>query len=616
MCGFVCIINFNNNFDSNIVKNLKYASNHRGPDNTDHITYPNCLLFFRRLSIIDLSERSNQPITNKQENISVVLNGEIYNYLEIKKELLNLGYIFKTSGDSEVLIKSYEQWGESCVDKLRGMFSFCIWDSKKNEFFAYRDRFGIKPLFYKIDGDDHIFSSEIKDIHVIKNLKKENNNSIFKYFSKGFLDDTEDTFFQDIKSIKPSHYVKLQSNKTSYHKYWNLELDQNNSFNKEEFRHHFDESMKLHLRSDVPIAFALSGGLDSNSITAVASKFLNDKNKLKAFSVSPPNTFDESFWIDKATQYYNLDHSYVDIEKENISEYFDKILYFHDEPFHSSSIFYHFLMREKIHKEGFKVLMVGEGADEVLSGYRRMLFPYLYDLESRKLLVQFDETIENSEMFMEVDKSIVKKNYLIFKSRLDSNKSDSEFIDNYKFLNKDFIETNSITASLRYNLDNYNKKDSTLKQSLCDHIFKRDLPYVLRMEDRNSMGNSIESRVPFLDHKFVEYIFSIDPKYFMQGGENKKMLRESMKKNLPKEVYNRKSKSARPGSDSYFMDHSVKIEFLDLLNSCGSANNFIDVEAIKNNILEDDSNKKINNSILEFRIYSYLKWKNINFSSY
>lgn len=615
MCGFVCILDLNNNLENiNISNVLKDTSNHRGPDDTGFKVFKNCQLFFRRLSIIDLDQRSNQPISNKQNTITMVFNGEIYNYIEIKKELLSLGHIFLTSGDSEVLLKSYEQWGEKCVDKLRGMFSFCIWDSKKGEFFAFRDRFGIKPLYYAMYKGIHIFASEIKDIFKIKEDKYENKDTVFKYISKGFIDDTSETFFKGVKSIKPSHYLKIQKNKISEVRYWDLNLDENNIFDKNEFEDHFNKSIELHLRSDVPIAFALSGGLDSNTITASASQILKGKNKLKAFSINPPNTFDETFWINKAIEYYDLSHSYVNINIQDTGEYFDKILYFHDEPFHSSSIFYHFLMREKINNEGFKVLMVGEGADEILSGYRRMLFPYLHDLEKRKLLLEFEDTIEKSVSFMQIEKEMIKKNYIIFKKKLEDNDTDIENINNNYFLKNYQYEDEQTAASKRYNIERFNKKKSTLKQSLIDHIYKRDLPYVLRMEDRNSMANSIESRVPFLDHNFVQYIFSIDPKYFMRAGENKKMLRTSMKNRLPLDVFNRKSKSARPGNDNYFIKQMVHKEFLDLLSSCYAENSFFDVKRIQNNLEKNNNSKRINNADLEFRVYSYLKWKRIHFS--
>ena len=615
MCGFVCILDLNNGLENiNINNVLKNTSNHRGPDDNGFKVYKKCHLFFRRLSIIDLDRRSNQPISNRQNTISMVFNGEIYNYIEIKKELLSLGHIFITSGDSEVLLKSYEQWGERCVDKLRGMFSFCIWDNKKEEFFAYRDRFGIKPLYYAIYNGIHIFASEIKDIFKIKEDKYENTDTVFKYISKGFIDDTSETFFKGVKSIKPSHYLKIKKNQVTELKYWDLDLNENNTFDKNEFEYQFNKSIELHLRSDVPIAFALSGGLDSNTITASASQMLQGKNKLKAFSINPPNTFDETFWINKAIEYYDLSHSYVDINLQDTGDYFDKILFFHDEPFHSSSIFYHFLMREKIKNEGFKVLMVGEGADEILSGYRRMLFPYLHDLEKRKLFSEFDETIKNSVTFMQTEKKIIKKNYEIFKKKLENNETDMEnnnnvfFLKNYQYMSKRSV------ASIRYNIEKLNEKKSTLKQSLAEHVYKRDLPYVLRMEDRNSMANSIESRVPFLDHNFVQYIFSIDPKYFMQGGENKKMLRTSMENRLPIDIFNRKSKSARPGNDHYFLNQMVYDEFVDLLSSCYAENDFFNLKKIKSNLVETDTSKKIENTGLEFRVYSYIKWKKLLFS--
>ena len=232
--------------------------------------------------------------------------------------------------------------------------------------------------------------------------------------------------------------------------------------------------------------------------------------------------------------------------------------FYHDEPFHSSSIYYHFLLRQEIKKENFKVLMVGEGADEVLAGYRRMIFPYIHDLEKNKNIDELNTIFDESVEFTGVSKNELKESYAGFKEKLNHKLSDNESHLS-PFFNDDFV--NNPIFQQRYNLEKYDVKQSTLKQSLIDHIFKRDLPYVLRMEDRNSMGNSIEARVPFLDHKLVEYIFSIDSKKFMQSGLNKFILRSSLSKNLPNSIINRKTKSARPGSDSYFMEKLVREEF-------------------------------------------------------
>ena len=195
MCGFVCIVDFENKIDEKLFVPLNNSSNHRGPDNTGFIYQKNFLFYFRRLAIIDLDQRSNQPFSNEDKTIYLVLNGEIYNFIELRDQLKVYGHSFKTSGDTEVLLKAYEQWGEECVSKLRGMFSFCIWDNNKRSFFAFRDRFGIKPLYYCRHKSTYIFSSEIKDIKLLVNSFQENINTVYKYLSLGFIDDTSETFY-------------------------------------------------------------------------------------------------------------------------------------------------------------------------------------------------------------------------------------------------------------------------------------------------------------------------------------------------------------------------------------------------------------------------------------
>ena len=267
-------------------------------------------------------------------------------------------------------------------------------------------------------------------------------------------------------------------------------------------------------------------------------------------------------------------------------------------------------MREKIKNEGFKVLMVGEGADEVLSGYRRLLYPYIFDLEKKGLDQILKATIAKSAEFMQIKDNDILENYLKFKEKLLSKNSDIENNFHHRYLKKEIITERQDMINSRYNLDEYTDNYSVLKQSLSDHVFKRDLPYVLRMEDRNSMGNSIESRVPFLDHKLIDHIFSISPEYFMLEGKNKYMLRECIKKMVPKEILDRKTKSARPGSDLHFLSKLVKKEMLDLLNNNKNLIEFFNIDLLAKDFNE---NLSYNNANFYFRVYSYLKWKNINF---
>lgn len=608
MCGFLCVIDFNHKIDdyTNI---LNSSSPHRGPDNQNSISGENFYFYFRRLSIQDLDIRSNQPFVNKNKTVYLVFNGEIYNFKELRDELKCLGHQFDTTGDTEVLMKCYEEWQENCVNKLQGMFSFCIWDNIKKKFYAFRDRFGIKPLYYCEYKGKLIISSEIKDIIAINNTKSENQTVVIKYLARGFLDDSSATFYENIISLKPGKYISLTREEFNIKKFWELEQGDERKFDKEEFLNIFRQTINLHLRSDVPIAFALSGGVDSNAIASLSVKNKINKNYMKAFSIIPPHTVDETIWINRAVNAYGIDHSYVNSTEINSANDFSKVLFYHDEPFHSSSIYYHFLLRQEIKKEKFKVLMVGEGADEVLAGYRRMIYPYIHDLEKNQNFQELNTIFDESIEFMGVSKNELLNNYKIFKEKLHQNSNDNETSLN-PFYHEDLM--NDSIFNKRYNLEKYIEKKSTLKQSLIDHVFKRDLPYVLRMEDRNSMGSSIEARVPFLDHKLVEYIFSINPKQFMKSGLNKYILRSSLEKFLPNSIVSRRTKSARPGSDSHFMEKVVHEEFLDLLQNEQSLKYMINVDQLKSNYLEKDKNKKIMASNLEFRVYSYLKWKNLN----
>ena len=617
MCGFVSIVNTSlgkqNLFD--IIGQLKKIHYHRGPDEIKELHKSKFSILFRRLAIIDLSKNASQPFLSDDGLISLVFNGEIYNYIELKQELKKKKIHFKTKSDTEVLLKSYQVWGVDFIKKIRGMFSILIFDEKKNKFLCFRDHLGQKPLYYSKFSHGIIFSSEIKDILFIRknNSLSKNRNTILKYLVRGWCDDTNETFFDDILSFPAGCIGEVKNSSIKIKKYWKLDISKQKQFDKEEFKEIFLNNIKLHLRSDVPIAFTLSAGLDSSSI--VKSSIDSSLKDYKAFSLLSnfDEENDEKNFIKEFIKQNSLKHSFFNVHDHTEENVLEKIIFFQDEPIGHTSFLNQFLLRQKIHNEGYKVLLVGEGGDEVLGVYNRMFLPYIYSifLKNKKKIpneVKKNISLNLGENFSKIEKSIkLYSNFL-------KNKNDIEDKEVFNFLNTSEEDIPKILAF--YNPTNPNQNNA-FKNFLLNHIFKRDLPHILRQEDRISMSQSIENRTPFVDHKFIEYVFSIHENYFMKNGQSKFMLRNLMQNKLPKAYFSKK-KIGRPGNPKVLIFEFYFTKFCDYLQSSDSKNEFFDNNKVLQNLIHDKEkcDYRVNNNIY-FRILNYLIWKkNLKESGY
>ena len=610
MCGYICFINENNL--SNQYLNYTYKdelSNHRGPNSQKFYRENNFFAYFRRLSIIDVTKKSDQPIISENKRYILVFNGEIYNFRELRTRLKKKNITFQSNGDAEVILKSFIYYGESFVDELRGMFSFCIWDKHLQRLTAYRDRFGQKPLYYFKTNRGLIISSEIKDINKVVNLSK-NSLNINKYLFRNILDTSNQTFYNNLKRLEPSRKLIFEKNAIKISKYYDLKFSEKRNFDREEFLDIYNDSLKLHLKSDVKIAFLLSGGIDSSSVVANS---LNFKKDIKAFTVIPNYTFDEKPYINHFIKQKKISHEYINLDDEINVDNFKKALSYQDEPFHGINSLYQFLLNQEIKKRKYKVVITGEGADEVLGGYDRMFVYYMWQLLNDNKTKKFNEIVFEKNL----NKNLLKKNILTLKKNLNNNLTDFENNKAFEYLNS------NTNKNKYYNLkwNNLATSDKNIfKKSLKNSIFTNDLQVALRMSDRNSMSSSIENRTPYLDHKFVDYVFSIKSEDFYYNNMSKGMLRFAMKKTCPKKILNRKNKTGRPGSDMYFIFEKVFDDFMDLLGSSDLTNYGFNILKIRETLLKykknlnysSNLNKEFRNDMnFFFRIYSYLVWSKL-----
>lgn len=568
----------------------------------------------RRLSIIDLSPLGHQPMCDSTGRYWIVFNGEIYNYLEIKSELISEGIKFVSESDTEVILESYKKWGVECQNMFNGMWSFIIYDKLTQNIFASRDRFGIKPLYYwQSPLGGLYFASEIKQFTVCQGWNPTVNmiRAIdYLYFS--VTDHTEETLFKNVYSIPPGNYcfLKLEnllknqtSNKLSLVQWYNPETTQfNGSFAeaKSEFLRKFKDSIHLHLRSDVTVGSALSGGLDSSSIVCYINSILKDQNikeMQKTFSsCALDKRFDEKEWMDEVVKHTEIDAHFIYPKGEDIFDLSEKILWHMDEPYQSQSIFLSYHVFEAAKNKNVKVLLNGQGADEYLSGYGSYrILRHSNMLKEFKLKKVYSETKSIGY--------IIKLLLYAFSSTVIpflSKRISVSFFKNRKIFNIVPSDLNYVHPYItnKYNASSHNEISNY-------QLFKDPLQRYLRWEDRNSMAHSVESRVPFLDYRLVEYCQSLPLEFLDGAGMSKRILVESMKNILPEKIRNRKDKVGYISSEELWFTDTCKNEFKKLLdNVVGYSDGIINVQEAQKYF------NKVQNKELPF---DYTYWRIINF---
>ncbi|MGA2408204.1 MAG: asparagine synthase (glutamine-hydrolyzing) [Bacteroidales bacterium] len=585
MCGINGFISLNNSFDFNFQKNLKSKINqmndlisHRGPD-SDGIYIKNPICFgFRRLSIIDLTDTANQPMVSNDEKIVIVFNGEIYNYIEIKKELINKGYLFKTQSDTEVVINSYIEFGFDCVQKFNGMWAFAIYDFRNNRLFCSRDRFGVKPFYYFIDTDSLLFSSELKSLHSTCNLKRANVSKVYEYLAYGYRANDGETFLENCFELLPGTNLIYENMQLRYHKYWTLNSNQfehNDQKNiHEEYINLFESAVKLRYRSDVPVALLLSGGLDSSSIAKVTDNLIErgelGQNDVHAYIASFPDFKDDETSIArefvKTCKHIKL-HEMV-IRSENIVNHFEKIIYGLDHPLFSFTSIAHNNIMKECSREGIKVVLNGQGSDEAYAGYIKYISGvHLLDQllsHGGDFLKEFHQLhIQNkySKPFLigQMIKSTLSQPYSSYLRAKCQEKSISCF-------NKDFIRENYRHYNSEYK---FSLKGNNFNKYLLNQINHQGLNAILHYEDISSMQQSIEIRSPFMDYRLMEFAFSIPNELKFKNGVTKVIQRETIGTMLPDSITkNRKKIGFNTPFKEYFSDDPiVKSYIFNILNS-------------------------------------------------
>lgn len=558
MCGLAGMFAFNGGkVDPSVIRRMSESIKHRGPDEEGEYISGSIGIGFRRLSIIDLSLASHQPMLSEDGQKIIAFNGEIYNYLELRQELQKLGHVFISTGDTEVLLHAYCEWGYSCLDKLNGMWAFIIYDLKQKKLFGSRDRFGIKPLYYYKLPYCILFASEIKAILASGHYRETQNwKVISKFLLLNHLDDSTETFYSKIEQIPPGSAFEIDlEGRLNIWCYWSIEQLPNN-INLEDpvhcFREIFEDAVRIRLRSDVPIGVCLSGGLDSTSIMCTMANLINQSKKtvddpIQAFCFID-DEFDESPFITDTLDQTSAQLNQLQTNPYQLWENLSQILWYHDEPVHSMTALIGFELFKLASTKGVKVILNGQGADETIAGYLHYFRNYWYTLLSEEKV---------SKALCEIKAYCNKRggSWLVFfwNSLRCLYMSQLWYISAYRKLglvrqyrtvqNNPWF-TPQLSSYLQ--MDGLGHIDQGLDTALKNSVEVRSLPLYLRVEDRNSMAHSVEARLPFLDYRLVSLVFNLPARWKMRGPWNKYILREAMRGCIPESVRCRLDKMGFP----------------------------------------------------------------------
>lgn len=555
MCGIAGIMSRNKLESAQIIGMLSRIK-HRGPDYQNHIKLfgGSTWLGHTRLSIIDLSDAANQPMSNDDGSLLLTYNGEVYNYIELRDGLKKKGYLFRTNSDTEVILAAYREWGAECVNHLNGMFAFLLVDTVKRSFFAVRDRYGVKPLYYwkSLNTSTLYFASEIKEFVDLPDWNPQmNGQRAYDYLAFGLTDHTNETLFKDVFQIRGGEYAfgKLENPTGSLEvrKWYNpptstLRISEQEA--SEQFKSLFFDSVKLRLRSDVSVGSCLSGGLDSSSIVCAVNDLLRENGNtasqktISALAKGTPH--DESKYIDIVLNERKIDGYFVDPSPEELWKIQNKLIWHQDEPFGSTSIYAEWCVFQKAGENNLIVMLDGQGADELLAGYKRFFLPYYSQLFTSLHWKRLAEEVRYAKEYHGYSWKTVAKGILKTTlptgiiSRGQSFRSSNGVAEWYS------VDRIGARREMpRFYGDERAKSLGELSDQL---FFYNNMPMLLRYEDRNSMAHSVESRLPFLDYRLVEFVQSLPDNYKISHGRTKAVLRNSMKGVIPEQIQNRMDK--------------------------------------------------------------------------
>ncbi len=572
-----------------IMKRMLSRIRYRGPDESGIYTDNNIALGNVRLSIIDIAT-GQQPLSTPQKDYWIILNGEIFNYIELKKDLVKLGHVFHTESDTEVLLHAYLEYGESCLNRLNGQFAFALWDKKNKELFLARDRVGIRPLFFTWLGETLVFGSEIKTLLEFPGIHAEFDYAALAQVFTYWTTVTPKTVFKNIFEIQPGHCMRIKSTDHTIRPFWRLRFPsgKNEYFNgtleeaREELKKLLTDAVRLRLRADVPVAAYLSGGLDSSATTALIKEVMPET--LQTFSIGfEDSEFDETPFQREVSAYLDTRHTPFSCTNDEIGQYFPEVVWHSEMPVLRTAPVPMFCLSKKVREKNIKVVITGEGSDEMLAGYDIFKEAIIREFWSRQPGSKFRPLLLNKlypylAQFQGKNKMMLK---FFYGYKLED--TGSPFYSHVLRWNNARHLFNYFSEEIRPAMssdpdwsavsplldENFNQWDRLAKAQWLEIMLFMSGYLLSAQGDRVAMANSVEGRYPFLDYRVIEFAATLPPDYKMHGLNEKYILKKMMEGRLPESVLKRSKQAYRAPIASSFFSSSHHIYVNDLLSAKG-----------------------------------------------
>ncbi len=596
---------------------------HRGPDSSGtarEVSQNGTLVLgFKRLAIIDLSDAASQPFQSSDGRFSLVFNGEIYNYLELRKELFTKGHKFKSESDTEVLLAAWKEWGSESLKKFTGMFSIVVFDKFENSLYCARDAFGIKPLYYLNSTESFSFASEIEPLRIINGREFSVNNKVAQeYLVSGKYDMSRETFFDGVYSLSPGCLLKVDLSSetldTVQERWWNPPIEDWRNLKLSDaidcLREEFLESVRLHLRSDVKIATALSGGLDSAAIVG-AIHYLEPELEINTFSyVADAREINESRWINSVNRQVSAKDHLIRINPYEFTRDVDALIKAQGEPFSSTSVYAQYRIFQAVRESGATVLLEGQGADELFAGY------YGYPEDRLRSLLERHKYRDLIELFNNWGKFPNRDRSQLFKSVVKQSKGSisSALIRYWESTSRapEFLKSQiNFSTQKQASQNNEIWRGRKLHQRLLHEQTSGSLSSLLRHSDRNSMHWSIESRVPFLTPRLATIGLNVPENFLVsQTGETKHLLRLALQGIVDQEVINRKDKIGFETPKEEWMAHLIHPDS-DVLDGIKDFD-FLDMNKSRKFLLDSHIGHS-RKAAQKWRLFNLIRWKQLSF---
>ncbi len=634
MCGVVGFLS--NQPLEDILNEMIESQNHRGPDDSGSYIDQRIGVYLghNRLSIQDISSDGHQPFISACQEYTIVFNGEVYNFKEIRRELESLGHTFRSHSDTEVILYAYKEWGIESVQKFIGMFAFVIYDKPKQKLFLVRDRAGVKPLYYYDDGTNFIFSSEIKSFHKHPNFKKVINRDILPfYFQFGYIP-APHTIYQNCYKLQPAHYMEYDLTSKSYtiYKYWDIYdfyLMDKSTKSEEEIKKELEalliDSCKLRLVSDVPVGLFLSGGYDSSTVTALLQT--HQKEKLNTFTIGfKQKELNEADDAKKIAKLLKTDHIEAYFSKEEMLKLIDKLPFYYDEPFGDDSALPTMLV-SKLAKKDVTVALSADGGDELFFGYSKYFaLKKIVELKEKsplkytllKLVVNLfnEKTISNLNKLLPKSKqqSNIAVKFNKFKNMLNATTTKEMFIRASSKVEPDFLDTILVDGKFRkFDKTNFREFDRLNGADISEQMMAMDyktfmVDDVLCKVDRATMSTSLEGREPLLDHRLAEYMARVPAELKYKEKKGKYILREVLKRYIPTDITDKPKAGFTVPIKSWLLNE-LQHSAIDALESPILKEDAIFKESELQRIIYNLKRGRVKNPTFVWLVMVYVAWR-------